>query len=345
MPGCGHNCVSVTIITKTGPLSALGGEWHSVSSAGCGGESQCQLPWVLTTAHWSHSHTMLVMMLWPRAVSSPALCEILSHWQQGRTVHSGLSLLGHNQLSWLSYSEWGRVGTLAPAPVAPARSWLSELFTEHWTWRQNPDTRRHTGTGGSRGHTDVLLVWVLTQTGGMWDWQHELQTRRAALVTHNTVSPGPGQEHSQSWENRAEQVERPELRTGSAGPRLYCPALSRASCRGVARETQSCEIWGRVYHVLSPPGDPGYYVSRTHTSAREEVSFVTSPASARFINHKKIPWERRQWWGQVFTLSLSHSPPSAQTSLCHVTSQTELVIVADVIICHLCSTQHTTLDL
>ena len=278
MPGCGHNCVSVTIITKTGPLSALGGEWHSVSSAGSGGESQCQLPWVLTTAHWSHSHTMLVMMLWPRAVSSPALCEILSHWQQGRTVHSGLSLLGHNQLSWLSYSEWGRVGTLAPAPVAPARSWLSELFTEHWTWRQNPDTRRHTGTGGSRGHTDVLLVWVLTQTGGMWDWQHELQTRRAALVTHNTVSPGPGQEHSQSWENRAEQAERPELRTGSAGPRLYCPGSLGPAARASLGRLRAVRYGAGCIMCCLLPGIPGIMCHALTPRSRGGSQFCHKPS-------------------------------------------------------------------
>ena len=235
--------------------------------------------------NWSHSRCCCDDVVTTIAVFSLALCEILSHWQQGRTVHSGLSLLGHNQLSWLSYSEWGRVGTLAPAPVAPARSWLSELFTEHWTWRQAPDTRRDTGTEGSRGHTDVLTLHSVSVDA---DWWHVRLTTLWAPDTQSSpwsphITHHPARDKSTV---RAEKTARSSgasgaaraERTGSAGPRLCWAALSGASCRGVAREAQSCEIWGRVYHVyhvLSPPGDPGYYVSRTHTSVTGRKSVLS----------------------------------------------------------------------
>ena len=106
------------------------------------------------------------------------------------------------------------------------RSWLSELFTENDV---NTDTRSDTRDRGLQrpgwcpGAQSVPSN-VLTQTGGMWDWQHT-SSRHAALVTSHPARDKsselrkPRRAESSvitgSWE---------QLRTGSTG--LCCPACA-----------------------------------------------------------------------------------------------------------------------
>ena len=227
MPGCGHNCVSVTI-TKTGALSP---EWASVhvSSADCGGwvTHWCQLP---AQSSWSLLTTLNTDPDgW--GVLSSELCP-LSHsrrywalWQRC-TVHSGLHSDTTNFLGFLTQSEWGRVGTRAPSGRSgsgPGCQSYSQRVTSTQTRGATRETR------GSRGQAGVLELSLFS----LMCWR-----RLVACGTDNTQAPDtqPWSHHTrpgtraESWENRAEQSravitgswEQP--RTGSTG--LCCPACA-----------------------------------------------------------------------------------------------------------------------
>ena len=85
--------------------------------------------------------------------------------------------------------------------------------------------------------------------------------------------------------------------------------------------------------MLSAQGSPGY-VTLSHLG-HEEVSFVTSSASSRLINHNKIPESDVRDEAKCLHSLLSFPLHKLAPVTRH---QSEHVIVANVIICHLCST-------
>ena len=242
MPGCGHNCVSVTIITKTGPLSAFSGEWHSVSSAGCGcgGESRCQLPWVLTTARCLVTgHTHIRCWWWCCDHYSCVLSRTL--WDTEPLTagpHCTLwSLSARSQPTFLAFLL--RVGPSGDSGSGSGRSGpVLVVRVIHRTLNVTSSARheeRHGDWGLQRPHwcpdTAQCECWrrlVACETDNTVSSRHAEQP----LVTHNT-SPGPGQEHSQSWENRAEQRSK---RSGQSWENWFCrppPVLG-------------CALWGQL---------------------------------------------------------------------------------------------------
>ena len=189
------------------------------------------------------------------------------------------SPLGHNQLSWLSYSEWGRVGTLAPAGRSGSGPGC-QSYSQRMTSTQTRGATRE--TGGCRGQAGVLVLSLFP----LMCWR-----RLVACGTDNTQAPDtqPWSHHTrpgtraQSWENRAELRALWSLGAGSSSE-LVPPAcaarpvlLSRAAARASLGSAVCCGAGGVMCHVcylLRGSRD----VSRSHTSRSRGSQFCHKPS-------------------------------------------------------------------
>ena len=191
MPGCGHNCVNETITKTAGPLSPVRlGECDTVyapsaRAAGAGVTQSVSCPCAVSGSLPGHYRSLMMSSVLPRTLweTEHCHCQGCTLWLHSDTTQpTFLAFL-------LGVGPSGDSGSGGRPDSGPGCRSYSQNDV-------NTD-KRDSGEGGQAWYPgDGASVRVLTQSGGMWDWQH---TRPDTLPPHHTSHPARATHH---WENR-----------------------------------------------------------------------------------------------------------------------------------------------